>query len=46
MYQEIDESEKISIFNQCKDRLDNNTLMSLNSTRFYNYNLILEALLM
>lgn len=46
MYQELDESDNLSIINQCKDRLDNNTLLKLNSTRFYNYNLILESLLM
>lgn len=44
MYSELTESEKISIFSQCKNRFDNNSLIQLNSTRFYNYPLILESL--
>lgn len=44
MYTELNNSDKTSIFNQRRDRSDINSLLSLNSTRFYNHPLILEAL--
>ena len=37
-------SEKMSMLNQRKDRFDNDSLIKLNATKFYNYPLILEAL--
>ena len=45
MYNELTESEILSVLNQREDRFDEQTLMRLNSTTFYNYPLILEALL-
>lgn len=44
MYNELTDSEKLSIFNQRRDRYDMNSLIALNKTRFCNYPLILEAL--
>lgn len=41
---ELTLSDKLSMLNQRKDRFDNESLMKLNSTKFYNYPLILEAL--
>lgn len=45
MYEELTDSEKTSILNQITERLDVNSLQNLNSNRFYNYPLMLEALL-
>ena len=45
MYNELTEAEKSSILNQKIDRIDNSTLQSINSTKFYNHPLILEGLL-
>ena len=44
MYDELTTSNKVSVLNQRKDRFDNNSLLKLNSSKFYNYPLILEAL--
>lgn len=44
MYDELTTSNKISVLNQRKDRFDNESLIKLNASRFYNYPLILEAL--
>lgn len=44
MYQELTSADKMSIYNQRKDRFDINSLVSLNKTRFANHPLILEAL--
>lgn len=44
MYEELTTSSKVNVLNQRKDRFDNNSLLQLNATRFYNYPLILEAL--
>jgi hypothetical protein len=44
MYDELTTSNKLSILNQRKDRFDNNSLIQLNASRFYNYPLMLEAL--
>ena len=44
MYDELTTSSKVSLLNQRKDRFDNNSLIQLNASRFYNYPLILEAL--
>jgi hypothetical protein len=44
MYDELTTSAKVSVLNQRKDRFDNNSLINLNATKFYNYPLILEAL--
>ena len=44
MYEELPTSSKLSVLNQRKDRFDNNSLIQLNASRFYNYPLILEAL--
>ena len=44
MYKELTPSEILSVLNQRRDRLDMNSLMNLNSTRFANYPLILESL--
>lgn len=46
MYDELKSGDKSSIFTQRRDRLDMNSLLSLNTTRFYNHPLILEALTM
>ena len=46
MYEELTYSQKISIYNQRSDRLDTNSLIKLNSTKFYNHPLILESLLL
>lgn len=45
MYEELTTAEKASVLNQQIDRSDNNTLQSLNRTRYVNHQLILEALL-
>ena len=45
MYMELEESDKKSIFSQEIDRSDINALQQLNSSKFYNYPLLLEALL-
>lgn len=45
-YEELTESEKLSVLNQRKDRYDVETLKKLNSTTFYNHPLILESLLL
>lgn len=45
MYEELTESEKSSITNQIIDRIDINSLQALNSTKFYNHPLMLNALL-
>ena len=44
MYDELTTSNKISILNQRKDRFDNESLIKLNASRFYNYPLTLEDL--
>lgn len=44
MYDELTTSNKIAILNQRKDRFDNDSLIRLNASRFYNYPLTLEAL--
>lgn len=44
MYDELTTSNRLSILNQRKDRFDNQSLVRLNATRFYNYPLTLEAL--
>lgn len=44
MCDELTTSNRISILNQRKDRFDNESLIKLNASRFYNYPLILEAL--
>lgn len=46
MFQELTDSDTLSIINQRRDRYDANSLMSLNKTRFINHPLILESLLM
>lgn len=46
MYEELTYSQKLSIYNQRSDRLDNNSLIKLNNTKFYNHPLILESLLL
>ena len=45
-YEELQESTKISLLSQRKDRYDINSLQKLNATIFYNHPLILEALLL
>lgn len=42
--EDVNESEKISILSQRKDKLDMNSLMALNNTRFKLYPLLLDAL--
>lgn len=44
MYNELSTSNILSVLNQRKDRFDNESLMKLNATKFYNYPLTLEAL--
>ena len=44
MYNELTTSSKLSILNQRKDRFDNESLIKLNASKYYNYPLILEAL--
>ena len=44
MYNLLSTSNKLSILNQRKDRFDNESLIKLNATKFYNYPLTLEAL--
>lgn len=44
MYEELSNAEKMSIFNQRQNRVDMNSLIKINKTRFVNYPLILEAL--
>ena len=44
-YQELTNCEKASILQQQVDRFDSNTLQAINATKFYNYPLILESLL-
>ena len=44
MYNELTTSSKLSVLNQRKDRFDNESLIKLNATKFYNYPLTLEAL--
>lgn len=46
IYQELTEYEKTSIIQQQVDRFDSNSLMAINSTKFYNYPIILESLLL
>jgi hypothetical protein len=41
---ELTPTSRSTILNQRRDRFDNNSLIRLNSSRFYNYPLILEAL--
>ena len=45
MYDELTQGEKDSITDQRVDRVDVNSLQTLNSSKFYNYPLLLEALL-
>lgn len=45
-YQDLTESEKLSIFNQRKDRYDITSMQQLNATTFYNHPLILESLML
>lgn len=45
MYEELTEAEKDSVISQKIDRSDINSLQTLNSTKFYDYPLLLEALL-
>ena len=44
--QNIDEADKETIRSQIIDRFDNNSLLTLNSTRFYEHPLMLEELTM
>jgi len=44
MYQRVDEAQKLSIYSKLIDRSDNNSLLQLNSTMFYNHRLMLEEL--
>lgn len=44
MYNELSTGSKLSILNQRKDRFDNESLIKLNASKFYNYPLTLEAL--
>lgn len=44
MFKHLSTSNKLSILNQRKDRFDNESLIKLNATKFYNYPLTLEAL--
>ena len=46
MSQELTDGDILSILNQQADRLDLNSLIQLNKTRFANYPLILESLTM
>jgi 5'-3' exonuclease len=46
MYKELTQSEISSVLNQRRDRLDMNSLINLNNSRFANYPLILESLLL
>ena len=46
MSQELTDSDIASILNQRRDRLDLNSLIALNKTRFANHPLILESLTM
>ena len=46
MYNELNTSEILSVLNQIHDRSDNNSIMNLNITRFANYPLILESLML
>lgn len=45
MYDELTSAQKISVLQQCADRIDVNTLKLLNSTKFYNHPLLLDGLL-
>jgi hypothetical protein len=45
MYDELTNAEKLSIYNQCIDRIDVNTLQLLNKTKFENHPILLEGLL-
>ena len=45
MYDELTDGEKSSIIDQQINRSDVNSLQNLNSSKFYNYPLLLEALL-
>lgn len=45
MYNELTDSQKMSIYNQITDRIDINTMQRINATRFYNHPIILECLL-
>ena len=40
----LSDTQRLSVVDYLNDRFDNNSLMRLNSTRFYNYQLDLEAL--
>lgn len=44
MYNELTSSMKLSVLNQVIDRFDNNSLVYLNTTKFINHRLNLEAL--
>ena len=44
MHKELSTSNILGILNQRKDRFDNESLIKLNATKFYNYPLTLEAL--
>ena len=43
-YDELMDSHKLGVLNQRKDRLDIDSLVKLNATRFNSYPLILEIL--
>ena len=45
MYNELTEAQKTSILNQLIDRIDLNSIRSLNQTKFYNHMILLDALL-
>lgn len=44
MYEELLDTQKTSIYNQVIDRIDMNSLQSINNTKFANYPIVLEAL--